>query len=127
VAEDNLINQKIVARLLEKSGHKVTVANNGREALAFWRQQPFDLVLMDVQMPHLNGFECTAAIRAIEEPTGRRVPILALTAHALKGYDQRCLDAGMDGYLSKPMRAEQLFEAIHRVTAPASEPQAVEG
>ncbi len=126
VAEDNSINQKIVARLLEKAGHKVTVASDGREALAAWRSQPFDLVLMDVQMPHLNGFECTAAIRAIEEQTGGRVPILALTAHALNGYDQRCLDAGMDGYLSKPMRADQLFEAIHRVTVGAAEPQTVE-
>ena len=74
---------------------------------------------MDIQMPHLNGFECTAAIRALEEPTGGRVPILALTAHALKGYDRRCLDAGMDGYISKPMRPEELLAAIHRVTAAA--------
>ena len=117
VAEDNLINQKITARLLEKAGHRVTVAGDGREALAAWRQQQFDVVLMDIQMPHLNGFECTAAIRALEEPTGGRVPILALTAHALKGYDQRCLDAGMDGYISKPMRPEELLGAIHRVTA----------
>jgi len=84
VAEDNLINQKIAARLLEKAGHKVTVACDGREALAAWRKQPFDLVLMDIQMPHLNGFECTAAIRAVEEQAGGHVPILALTAHALK-------------------------------------------
>ncbi len=121
VAEDNLINQKIAARLLEKAGHKVTVASDGREALAAWRRQGFDLVLMDIQMPHLNGFECTAAIRAIEEQTGGRVPILALTAHALKGYDQRCLEAGMDGYVSKPMRAEELMAAIHRVTVTAPE------
>ncbi len=127
VAEDNPINQKIAARLLEKAGHKVTVANDGREALAAWRKQPFDLVLMDIQMPHLNGFECVAAIRAIEEQSGGRVPILALTAHALKGYDQRCLEAGMDGYISKPMRADQLFDAIHRVTVTAREPQTVQG
>jgi signal transduction histidine kinase/CheY-like chemotaxis protein len=126
IAEDNLINQKIAARLLEKAGHKVTVASDGREALAAWRKQPFDLVLMDIQMPHLNGFECTAAIRAIEEQAGGRVPILALTAHALKGYDQQCLDAGMDGYVSKPMRAEELLAAIHRVTVSAPEPQAVQ-
>jgi len=117
VAEDNLINQKITVRLLEKAGHRVTVASDGREALAAWREKPFDVVLMDIQMPHLNGFECTAAIRALEEPTGGRVPILALTAHALKGYDRRCLDAGMDGYISKPMRPEELMAAIHRVTA----------
>ena len=114
VAEDNPINQKITARLLEKAGHTVEVANDGREALAIWRQQPFDLILMDVQMPHLNGFECTAAIRSAEEGS-RHVPILALTAHALNGYDRRCLDAGMDGYLSKPVRAETLLEAIQRV------------
>jgi signal transduction histidine kinase/CheY-like chemotaxis protein len=116
VAEDNLINQKITTRWLEKAGHRVTVAGDGREALAAWRQQAFDVVLMDIQMPHLNGFECTAAIRALEEPTRGRVPILALTAHALKGYDQRCLDAGMDGYISKPMRLEELLAVIHRVT-----------
>ncbi len=116
VAEDNLINQKIAARVLEKAGHEVMVASDGREALAAWRKQVFDLVLMDIQMPHLNGFECTAAIRATEEPGGKRVPILALTAHALNGYDRRCLEAGMDGYISKPMRAEELLAAIHRVT-----------
>jgi CheY-like chemotaxis protein len=127
IAEDNLINQKIAARLLEKAGHRVTVASDGREALAAWRKQPFDLVLMDIQMPHLNGFECTAAIRAIEEHAGGRVPILALTAHAIKGYDQQCLDAGMDGYISKPMRAEELLAAIHRVTVSAPEPQVVQG
>ena len=121
VAEDNLINQKIAARLLEKAGHSVTVASDGREALAAWRRQPFDLVLMDIQMPHLNGFECTAAIRAIEERAGGRVPILALTAHALKGYDQRCLEAGMDGYVSKPMRPDELMAAIHRVTIASPE------
>jgi signal transduction histidine kinase/CheY-like chemotaxis protein len=125
VAEDNLINQKIAARLLEKAGHSVTVASDGREALAAWRKQPFDLVLMDIQMPHLNGFECTAAIRAIEERAGGRVPILALTAHALKGYDQRCLEAGMDGYVSKPMRPEELMAAIHRVTVATVEAQTV--
>jgi len=117
VAEDNLINQKITVRLLEKAGHRVTVASDGREALAAWREKPFDVVLMDIQMPHLNGFECTEAIRALEEPTGGRVPILALTAHALKGYDRRCLDVGMDVYISKPMRPEELMAAIHRVTA----------
>jgi CheY-like chemotaxis protein len=125
VAEDNLINQKIAARLLEKAGHSVTVASDGREALAAWRKQPFDLVLMDIQMPHLNGFECTAAIRAIEEQAGGRVPILALTAHALKGYDQKCLEAGMDGYVSKPMRPEALLAAIHRVTVATPEAQTV--
>jgi CheY-like chemotaxis protein len=124
VAEDNLINQKIAARLLEKVGHEVTVASDGREALAAWHKQTFDLVLMDIQMPHLNGFECTAAIRAAEEPGARRVPIIALTAHALNGYDRRCLEAGMDGYVSKPMRVEELLATIQRVTMAEAEPQA---
>jgi signal transduction histidine kinase/ActR/RegA family two-component response regulator len=123
VAEDNLINQKIAARVLEKAGYEVTVAGDGREALAAWHKQAFDLVLMDIQMPHLNGFECTAAIRAAEKPGAKRVPILALTAHALNGYDLRCLDAGMDGYVSKPMRAEALLAAIHRVIMAECEPQ----
>jgi signal transduction histidine kinase/ActR/RegA family two-component response regulator len=116
VAEDNTINQKITAKLLENAGHWVKVVADGRQALAAWREQPFDLVLMDVQMPHLNGFECTAAIRSLEESMGGHVPILALTAHALTGYDRRCLDAGMDGYVSKPMRAEELLTAIYRAT-----------
>jgi signal transduction histidine kinase/CheY-like chemotaxis protein len=116
VAEDNPINQRIAARVLEKAGYEVMVASDGREALAVWHKQVFDLVLMDIQMPHLNGFECTAAIRATEAPGARRVPILALTAHALNGYDRRCLEAGMDGYVSKPMRAEELLAAIQRVT-----------
>ncbi len=120
VAEDNPINQKITARLLEKAGHSVKVANDGREALAIWRQQPFDLILMDVQMPYLNGFECTAAIRSAEDGS-RHIPIVALTAHALNGYDRRCLDAGMDGYVSKPVRAETLLEAIQRVTQTPAE------
>ncbi|HKW99324.1 MAG TPA: ATP-binding protein [Bryobacteraceae bacterium] len=115
LAEDNPINQRITARLLEKVGHAVTVANDGREALAAWREQVFDVVLMDVQMPNLNGFECTAAIRLHEERNGGHIPILALTAHALKGYDQRCFDAGMDGYIPKPLRPDDLFAAIDRV------------
>jgi len=122
VAGDNLINQKIAARLLEKAGHTVTVGVDGRAAWAAWRKQGFDLVLMDMQMPPLNGFACTTAIRALEEPSGRRTPIVALTAHALKGCDQRCLYAGMDGYISKPMRPDELLAAIHRVTVAAAEP-----
>jgi len=119
IAEDNLINQKIAARLLEKAGHCVTVAADGREALAAWRAHPFDLVLMDIQMPNLNGFECTAAIRAVEETNGGHTPIVALTAHAVQGYEQRCLNAGMDGYVSKPMRLEELMEVIRRVATRA--------
>ncbi len=116
LAEDNLINQKITVRLLERAGHSVVVANDGFQALAAWKEQPFDLILMDVQMPNMNGFECTAAIRALKD--GTQVPIVALTAHAMAGYDRQCLDAGMSGYITKPIRAEQLFQVISRLTKP---------
>jgi CheY-like chemotaxis protein len=88
------------------------VAADGREALAALESQPFDLVLMDVQMPELDGYDATAAIRAGEQRTGRHVPIVAITAHAMKGDRERCLEAGMDAYVTKPIRARQLFEAI---------------
>jgi PAS domain S-box-containing protein len=116
VAEDNLVNQKLVARLLEKRGHSVTVANDGREVLAALNDASFDVVLMDVQMPELDGFEATAAIRQRERATGAHIPIIALTAHALKGDDQRCLRAGMDGYISKPVDAHKLLQLIEQLT-----------
>jgi CheY-like chemotaxis protein len=118
LAEDNPINQKLAVRLLEKQGHAVTVADTGRAALALLGIDPpgpaaaFDLVLMDVQMPEMDGFEATALIRAHERGTGRRLPILALTAHAMKGDRERCLEAGMDGYISKPIRAPDLWRAV---------------
>jgi CheY-like chemotaxis protein len=90
----------------------VTVAYNGREAVAEATQHPFDLVLMDIQMPEMNGFEATEAIRQQERERGGRVPIVAVTAHALKGDRERCLEAGMDAYVSKPIRQEELYEAI---------------
>jgi CheY-like chemotaxis protein/HPt (histidine-containing phosphotransfer) domain-containing protein len=97
----------------------VSVANNGREALAVMESHDFDLVLMDVQMPVMDGFEATAAIRARERRTGRHVPIIAMTAHALKGDRERCLEGGMDGYVAKPVHAEQLVAAINDArTAP---------
>jgi two-component system, sensor histidine kinase and response regulator len=112
LAEDNLVNQKLAARLLEKQGHKVTLASNGKEALTILEKQPFDLILMDVQMPELDGFEATAAIREREKFTGGRQVIIAMTAHAMKGDRERCLRAGMDGYVSKPIHAKELFTAI---------------
>ena len=112
VAEDNAINQRLVRKLLEKRGHTVSVAGDGREALALYDREPFDVVLMDVQMPGMDGLEATAAIRAKEARTGRRVPIIALTAHAMKGDEERCLRAGMDGYVAKPVKAETLLAAI---------------
>ena len=115
LAEDNEVNQTITVRILSKLGHAVTVASDGVEALAAWEDGYFDLILMDIQMPQMDGFECTANIRLREQQNGGHTPIIALTAHALKGYDERCLDAGMDGYLSKPLRSEDLLAAIARV------------
>jgi signal transduction histidine kinase/DNA-binding response OmpR family regulator len=119
LAEDNAVNQKLVMRLLEGQGHRVVLAPNGREALAALDGEPFDVVLMDVQMPEMDGYEATAVLREREKAAGRHTPILALTAHALKGDRERCLEAGMDGYLSKPIRAEELFQALHDLAPPA--------
>jgi CheY-like chemotaxis protein len=112
VAEDNSINQMLAVRLLEKAGHSVAVANNGEEAVAAVARETFDLVMMDVQMPVMDGFEATARIRQQEKETGRHLPIVAMTAHAMKGDRERCLDAGMDGYVAKPVQREDLFAAI---------------
>ncbi len=118
LAEDNAINQKLASRLIEKRGHTVIVAENGHEALAALAKQEFDLVVMDVSMPEMDGFEAAAAIRANEKATGTHIPIIALTAHAMKGDREKCLAAGMDGYVSKPIDAKELFamiEALQRV------------
>ncbi|MBV9122500.1 MAG: response regulator [Planctomycetes bacterium] len=122
LAEDNLVNQKLAISLLERQGHSVAVANNGREVLAALEKQTFDLVLMDVQMPVLDGLETTAAIRAHERETGRHVPIIAMTAYAMKGDRERCLGAGMDGYISKPIRLPELLKAIEDVLSIPSIP-----
>lgn len=108
IAEDNVVNQRLVSRLLEKRGHQFVVAANGREVLEAVEKQSFDIVLMDLQMPELDGFEATAALRAREANHGTHLPIIALTAHAMKGDRERCLAAGMDGYLSKPIRPQEL-------------------
>jgi two-component system sensor histidine kinase/response regulator len=108
LAEDNLVNQRLATRLLEKRGHQVTVASNGQEAVAAAEKCTFDLVFMDLQMPEMDGFEATAAMREREKTTGIHLPVIALTAHALKGDEERCLEAGMDGYLSKPIRSQEL-------------------
>jgi PAS domain S-box-containing protein len=126
LAEDNVVNQKLVVRLLEKHGHSISVACDGEEALAALQRSTFDLVLMDVQMPNMDGFEATAAIREREKGTHRRQPIIAMTAHAMKGDRERCLAAGMDGYLAKPIRAIELLEAIRAVTPdPPNQPDLV--
>ena len=118
VAEDNLVNQRVVERLLAGRGHIVTVANNGREALHAFTRGTYDLVLMDLQMPEMGGFEATAEIRALERVNGGHVPIIALTAHAMSGDRERCLAAGMDGYLSKPIDRLHLFEVVEQTPVP---------
>ncbi|HYM10025.1 MAG TPA: response regulator [Bryobacterales bacterium] len=117
LAEDNLVNQRLAVRLLEKWGHHVNVANNGKEALAALGEEAFDVILMDVQMPEMGGFEATSVIREAEKMTGEHIPIIALTAHAMNEDRERCLRAGMDGYVSKPILPRHLFEAIERLTA----------
>ena len=115
LAEDNTVNQLIASRLLEKQGHHVVTSGNGREALERLDKERFDLILMDVEMPEIDGFEATATIRKQEETTGARIPIIAMTAHALKGDRERCLAAGMDDYVSKPIQPGVLFAAIERL------------
>ena len=114
VAEDNLVNQRLIVRLLEKRGHRVAVAANGQEVLAALEKDSFDLILMDVQMPEVDGFEATAAIRKKEKSTGLHQSIVALTAHAMKGDHEKCLARGMDGYLCKPIRPQELDEVLAR-------------
>ena len=117
VAEDNAVNQLLVRRLLEREDHAVVIVNNGRDAVMATGQQDFDLVLMDVQMPEMDGLEATATIRRAENATGKRHRIVAMTAHAMNGDRERCLAAGMDGYLSKPVRPIELTEIISSVRA----------
>jgi CheY-like chemotaxis protein len=116
VVEDNVVNQRVAAAMLEKRGHSVAIASNGREALDVIDAESFDLVLMDVQMPEMDGLEATQVIRKREKGQGRHVPIVAMTAHAMKGDRERCLAAGMDDYISKPIRETDLFLVIERVT-----------
>jgi CheY-like chemotaxis protein len=112
LAEDNAVNRKLATRLLEKHGHRVTVANNGREALAALDAETFDLVLMDVQMPEMDGLETASTIRLREQGTGKHLPIVAMTAHAMRDDRERCLAAGMDSYLAKPIRAKELIDVL---------------
>jgi signal transduction histidine kinase/CheY-like chemotaxis protein len=119
LVEDNAVNQRLATRLLEKAGHHVQVAENGVQAVSEFQAQTFDLILMDVQMPEMDGFEATAAIRAWESARNLHTPIIAMTAHAMKGDRERCLRAGMDGYLAKPIRREELLAIISEYTLPS--------
>jgi signal transduction histidine kinase/DNA-binding response OmpR family regulator len=119
LAEDNVVNQKVAVRMLEGMGHSVTVVDNGREAVQASRDGVFDAILMDVQMPEMDGFEAVAEIRALESVGIRRIPIVALTAHAMKGDRERCLDTGFDSYLPKPVRQAELREALESLGGPA--------
>ena len=115
LTEDSLVGQKLVVGILQRLGHTLEIANNGKEALALLQSREFDVVLMDVQMPEMDGLETTATIRAKEARSGTHIPIVAMTAHAIKGDRERCLEAGMDGYVSKPIRVKRLIEAIESV------------
>jgi signal transduction histidine kinase/CheY-like chemotaxis protein len=117
LAEDNQVNQLLARRMLEKRGHRVTVAANGREALVALDRESYDLVFMDVQMPEIDGIEATLTIRAKEKTRGNHLPVIALTAHAMKGDQERCLAAGMDGYLSKPIRPQELDDLLEEYVA----------
>ena len=129
LAEDNPVNQKLALRLLQKRGHAVAVAGNGSEALAALEKSRFDLVLMDVQMPEMDGLEATIELRRRETSSGRHTPVVAMTALAMKGDKERCLEAGMDGYLSKPIRPEELDNILDAYTAQnksaAAQPEAL--
>ncbi len=115
LAEDNIINQKVAFYMLEKLGHQVKAAHNGEEAISALEKNIFDLILMDVQMPKMDGFEATAIIREKEAKTGKHIPIIAMTAHAMKGDREKCLEAGMDDYISKPLNSDELSRTIERV------------
>jgi signal transduction histidine kinase/CheY-like chemotaxis protein len=115
LAEDNAINQKLALRMLERMGHRVIIANNGKEAVSRWEQEVYDLVLMDVNMPEMDGFEATSIIRKYEKDAGRHTPIIALTAQAVKGDRERCLAGGMDGYSAKPLNIQSLISEIKRL------------
>ncbi len=126
LAEDNVVNQRVAIGILEKAGHKVAVADDGRKAVRAFTAGRFDLVLMDMQMPEMGGAEAIALIRAAEAPTGSHTPIISLTAHALKGDRERCLEAGADGYVSKPIVPAELFREIDATLARRSSAGAVD-
>ena len=114
LVEDNAVTQKLMVKLLEKRGHQVATLGDGRAAVEAVERHSYDLIFMDVQMPEMDGFEATARIRQREAQVGGHVPIVAMTAHAMTGYRERCLEAGMDDYVSKPMKPQDLYDAVAR-------------
>lgn len=127
VAEDNPLNQEVVLKLLQREGHFAAVAQNGREALNLLEREPFDVILMDVQMPELDGLSATAAIRERERRRGGHIPIVAMTAHAMKGDRERCLAAGMDAYVSKPIHLEEFLQIMQKIAGDTSAPGPASG
>ncbi len=123
LAEDGRVNQMVAIRLLEKRGHSVTLANDGQAAVELFGKHHFDAILMDLQMPRMDGFAATQAIRQVEQETGQRIPIIAMTANAMKGDREKCLDAGMDDYVAKPVRSEELYAILEKYT-PVIDPPA---
>jgi len=119
LAEDNAVNQRVARAILERGGHTVVLAQTGKEALRLWKEQHFDVVLMDVQMPDIDGFEATGAMRKAEKQSGAHTPIIAMTAHAMSGDRERCLEAGMDDYISKPIRSVALLDLVAKYAASA--------
>jgi CheY-like chemotaxis protein len=122
LAEDNRVNQRVATRLLEKRGYTVVVAEDGARALEALQEQSFDLILMDVQMPVLDGVRAAMAIREQEKTTGSHIPIIAMTAHAMAGDRERFLESGMDGYISKPFNSQELFQVIETFVGPNPQP-----
>jgi CheY-like chemotaxis protein len=120
LAEDNNVNVMVACGILKNAGHTVAVARNGREVLPLLTSASFDVVLMDIQMPEMDGFEATAAIRELEKQTGGHIPVIAMTAHAMTGYKERCLAGGMDGYVTKPIRYQTLLQVLEECEAPAA-------
>jgi two-component system sensor histidine kinase/response regulator len=121
LAEDNIVNQRVARMMLEKAGHTVVIANTGKEALALHQAQRFDLILTDVQMPEMDGLEATAIIREGEKTSGAHIPIIAMTAHAMTGDRERCLTAGTDDYISKPIQSAKLLELVARYSSVIAE------
>ena len=115
MAEDNVVNQKLAAALIARRGHDPVVVSNGQEAVSAWTNEPVDVIFMDVQMPEMDGFQATALIREAERSRGTHVPIVAMTAHAMTGDRDRCLEAGMDDYVTKPISFKEVDRILQQV------------